>query len=175
MPRAATFKKREHSPIPISRLISHSWIWAGTVTQWFTPPAKHSKRNSYVFRDRLNGVIAPMEASYVIALAAGPTCGRKARLPGWSCRFLKAIPGFRFSGASAHSSLPYLRSFLRIVDRTAIALFSGLVLQIFQMFLLLFQLRLHGLDLILLLFLALIPLHAVRNAVAARVLNGIVQ
>src|ERR1700722_15688748 len=62
---------------------------------------------------------------------------------------------------------------LRIVDRTAEALFAGHVLQVFQPLLLLLELALHGFQLLFLLLLVLIPLHAVGNAVATGILDGI--
>src|ERR1700683_4369426 len=64
---------------------------------------------------------------------------------------------------------------LGIVDRAAEALFASRFLQVFQALLLLFQLRLHAFDLILLLFLAFIPLHAVGNAVCPSIADGLAQ
>src|SRR5271165_4090862 len=64
---------------------------------------------------------------------------------------------------------------LRIVDGTAKALLAGGFLHFFELLLLLFQLRLHGLDLILLLFLLFVPLDAVAHAVSADILDRVIQ
>src|ERR1700722_1413503 len=62
---------------------------------------------------------------------------------------------------------------LWIVDRAAEALFAGRILKVFELFLGLVELLLHGFHLLLLLLLALVPLHTVGYAVGARVLNGV--
>src|ERR1700722_17769393 len=62
-------------------------------------------------------------------------------------------------------------TYLRISDGGAEALLSSGILQVFQSLLGRLKLSLHGLDLILFLFLALVPLHAIGNAVRSRVLD----
>src|SRR4029077_1701704 len=65
--------------------------------------------------------------------------------------------------------------FLRIVHGAAEAFFPCGFLHRFERFLLLLQLRLHGLNFLLFLLLPLIPLSAVRDAVCAREMDGVAQ
>jgi hypothetical protein len=65
------------------------------------------------------------------------------------------------------------REALRFCDRTSETGFPGLILQFFEKFPLFYQLRLHGLDFLLLLLLVLIPLSAVGHAVSAGEMNRV--
>ncbi len=68
-----------------------------------------------------------------------------------------------------------LRIALRIVHRAAVALFASGFLQFFELLLLFLQLRLHALDLLLLLALALVPLHTITSTIGGSKTDRVVQ
>src|SRR5271170_1917137 len=82
-------------------------------------------------------------------------------------RTTRAIPlishAARFEGSRKDDSQRVVR--LRIVYRTAKALFTGRILHVFQASLLFFQLSLHPFYALLLFPLALVPTHAIFNTV----------
>src|SRR5271170_491655 len=79
----------------------------------------------------------------------------------------------RFEGSRKDVSQRVLG--LRVVHRTAEALLAGGILHLLQTFLLLFQLSLHPFHLLLLFLLALVPAHAIFNAVGGSEADRLVK
>ncbi len=98
---------------------------------------------------------------------------RKSRNRG---NFVIQLFGRRLSSSGSYPAPATIaRVLFWIVDRAAEPLLARGLLQVFELLLLLLQLTFHGLHLILLAFLFLVPLNAVTHAIRAGVLNGVTQ